>query len=139
MKEISIQATAPLELGSSRASVSSPVDRAHFTALLNGMKSATGGAPVIPSDPDSPDKGYGLGGAMIKDVFGLDQIVRGMDVAGKLNENVMDKQGFEMKELTETLLRLEAGGDVFFMQVNYASQKATDLGEEVQSITKGKA
>lgn len=139
MKEISVQATKPLELGSSRASVSSSVDRDHFAALLGGMKSATGGVPAIPTNPNSPDKGYGLGGALIKDVYGLDQILRGMDVAGKLNEKVMDKQGFEMKELTETLLRLESDGDVFFMQVNYAAQKATDLGEEIQSITKGKA
>ena len=124
---------------SSRASVASTADQSHFARLLEGMRVAS--SPTQPgmntTKSPGPERGE-IGAALLNDVHGLDQIIEGMAVAAELNSQEIQSNGDHLFNLTESILRLEVDGDTYFMQTNYASQRATEFGEELGSLTRGR-
>jgi hypothetical protein len=124
MNDLHIPSQLPFVLSSSRASVASTADQSHFARLLEGMRVAS--SPTQPgmntTKTPGPERGE-IGAALLNDVHGLDQIIEGMAVAAKLNSQEIQSNG---------------DGDTYFMQTNYASQRATEFGEELGSLTRGR-
>jgi hypothetical protein len=139
MTDIQIHLQPGLNLGSSRASVASTADQAHFAQLLEGMRSVSrqSSPPAESTSAPLTPRG-GLGSELFKDIHGLDQIMDGMAVASKLNSKEIQGNGDHMTRLAETILRLEVDGDTYFMQTNYASQRASEFGDELNSLMRNK-
>lgn len=142
MNSVPVQPQLSAEFLSGRGVIANSANSAHadhFSRLLAGIKTLSAHEVQGSSVTKTPGHREELGSEIFKDVHGLDKIMEGMEVASKLNTHAIHASKDEMSVLCETMLRLQADGDTYFMQTNFVNQRLSEMDEHIKAVTRSRS